>query len=89
MPKEITKEVTDEKTITISEYDNKRCCVDCYYCHKIDGNYKCYLNAGGPYDYEEIEGFDGFEDLENDEENYYGDTYGFKRTEDCLKKFGS
>lgn len=28
------------------------------------------------------------EDLLNDEEHYYGDTYGFKRTEDCLKKFG-
>ena len=89
MPKEITKQITEEHTITISEYDSNRCSRDCYYCHKVDGNYKCYLNRGGPYDYQEIEGFDGFEDVYDLDEKFdTADTYGFKRTEDFLKKFG-
>lgn len=51
MSKEITK--TIEKTIAISEFDNKRCSRNCDYCIKTNGNYRCYLNSTCG-DYQEI-----------------------------------
>lgn len=83
MSKEITK--TIEKTIAISEFDNKRCSRNCDYCIKTNGNYRCYLNSTCG-DWEEIEGFAGYDDVET-KEYEAADTYGFKRTKYCLKTF--
>ena len=85
MSKEITK--TIEKTIAISEFDNKRCSRNCAYCIKTNGNYRCYLNSTCG-DYQEIEGFAGYDDVET-KEYEAADTYGFKRTMYCLKTFGN
>lgn len=84
MSKNITK--TIEKTIAISEFDNKRCSRHCNYCSKTNGNYRCYLNSTCG-DWEEIEGFDGYDDIDS-REYEDADTYGFKRTDTCLKLFG-
>lgn len=84
MSKEITKPI--EKTIAISEFDSKRCSRNCNYCTKHNGNYRCYLNSICG-DYQEIEGFAGYDDVEA-EEYEAADTYGFKRTDTCLKLFG-
>lgn len=84
MSKKITKAI--KKTISISEYDNKRCSRNCNYCAKHNGLYHCYLNSTCG-DWEEIEGFDGYDDVEV--KGYAdSDTYGFKRTDYCLKTFG-
>lgn len=90
MSKDISKTFTETKTISVSEYDIKRCSRNCLYCHKSNGIYRCYLRSGernGMYDWEEIEGFEGYKDIDDD--NYKtADTYGFKRTDYCLKTFG-
>lgn len=84
MSKNITKNI--EKTIAVSEFDSKRCSKHCDYCAKTNGNYHCYLNSTCG-DWEEIEGFDGYDDVEA--KGYSAsDTYGFKRTDYCLKTFG-
>lgn len=71
----------------ISQYDVKRCSRDCPFCKK-NGYYKCYLRNiyGTGATCDEIEGFDGFDDF--DAPNT-ADSYGFKRTELCLKIFGN
>lgn len=87
MSKDIKKTYISVKTIRVSEMSNLRCSRDCMYCRKTNGNYRCYLRQGGLYDWEEIEGFEGFDDVDD---NRYStaDTYGFKRTDYCLKEFG-
>lgn len=81
MPKEITKTISEAKTIIVSEFDPKRCSRDCPYCQKSYGLYHCYLHD---YEGEEIEKIsDVFDD------NFdTADTYGFLRTDYCLKHFG-
>ena len=81
MPKEITKTISEEKSIIVSEFDPKRCSRDCYYCEKMLGTYYCYLND---CEGEEIEKLDDIYD-----DNFAtADTYGFLRTDYCLKHFG-
>ena len=70
----MSKEITKKfpKTISISEYESTRCSRDCNYCSK---HYQ---------DGEEIELLDDVDD-----DNFSSaDTYGFKRTDFCLKNFG-
>lgn len=81
MPKEITKTISEEKSIIVSEFDPKRCSRNCYYCKKSFGLYHCYLND---YEGEEIEKLDDVYDDKFDT----ADTYGFLRTDYCLKHFG-
>lgn len=77
-----------EVGVEVSQYDAERCSRDCPFCEKTNGNYKCYLRniygVGAVCD--EIEGFDGFDDFDASDT---ADSYGFKRTELCLKIFGN
>ena len=82
MSKTLSKEVIVKKTIQISSYDNRRCSQWCEHCVKCDGLYWCFLNNRK----EQIEGFDGFHDVD-DKGFDPADTYGFKRTDSCLKQF--
>lgn len=82
--KEMSKEITKNfpKTISISEYESIRCSRDCNYCSKEDGTYRCFIR-----DYEDGEEIELLDDVDDD--NFSSaDTYGFKRTEFCLKNFG-
>lgn len=82
--KQITAKV--EIKAEISQYDPKRCSRDCPFCGKTGGNYRCYLRKiyGVAANYDEIEGFDGFDDFDAP---CTADSYGFKRTPLCLKLF--
>ena len=86
MSRNITAKV--EIKAEISQYDPKRCSRDCPFCEKTGGNYRCYLRNiyGATVNYDEIEGFDGFDDFVAP---YSADSYGFKRTPLCLKIFGN
>ena len=83
MSKNITKYL---RTIAVSEFSSKRCSRDCRFCKKYNGLYRCYLHSSGNF-FEDIEGFDGYDDIDSKEYSD-ADTYGFKRTDGCLKVFG-
>lgn len=81
MSKKITKSITKNITIEISEFENIRCSRNCNYCYKENGLYYCFLRDK---DGEDIELLDDIDDSNYDS----ADTYGFKRTDYCIEQFG-
>lgn len=79
--KEIKKEIREIKTIGVSCMDSSRCSRDCPHCDKSRGLYRCFLISG---EGEDIEFLDDVYNSEFDS----ADTYGFQRTDYCLKTFG-
>ena len=72
---------TIQETIEISTFESRRCSRDCPHCWKEMGLYKCHLRGVE----EEIEKLDDV----NDPNYPTADTYGFQRTDFCLKTFGN
>lgn len=81
MGREITKTIPQNVTIEVSNFENIRCSRNCNYCCKEDGLYRCFLRHGEGEDIEFLE--------DVDDDNFdSSDTYGFRRTDFCLKTFG-